>query len=667
MNRFHLSLLAILALVFAVGCPPVEPDDDDTTPPIEEDDDDATAADPCEDPVDVTGDIGGSYNGSTNGEDDNFQGSCSNGAVPDLLLVFTPDITGTYALSTDNAGTDYDTVMFAFTECDSPTSSELACNDDGASTVAAYSSDIMFEATAGEDVYVAIEGYDGTGNFELSIGAVVCGDGVVSGTELCDDGNTDNGDGCDESCIWECTDDDNEPDSTLVEATDIDETALPVTLADQVLCPTDWNEEYGLYIDFWLLTLADAEAYISLQGAGGASLTTTCAEQSMVMMLLDADLNNIGSDDSTDGECPYAVAEPGVAADYYIAVFWDDQSVPPQDYSLTITSAVSVCGDGTLEGVEECDDGNTDAEDGCTPGCITEDAECPLEDGDLVDSIDGSVTGSTTDGPMNHTASCSPATAEQPDVAYIFTAAEDGPIIFSLDNDGTTFDTVLYVRDSCVDPLGDIACHDDVDYQGGNLKSVVGIDAVAGTDYAVIIDGWEPGDYQLDIRIPECGDGIVEGTEDCDDGNEVDGDGCESDCTVTPMCANTVNEDLGVLGSATITPDLAAEPDDLPDVIGCADVGVGGGDYLVSFEIEAAGDLTISVDHAGGGDAQYALFQVEPDCEQTEIAPYGVCVDIYPDTAMDLTVAVTPGVWMFLADAYNPDLAGPIEVSFSVE
>ncbi|HFE44065.1 MAG TPA: DUF4215 domain-containing protein, partial [Nannocystis exedens] len=30
----------------------------------------------------------------------------------------------------------------------------------------------------------------------------------------------------------------------------------------------------------------------------------------------------------------------------------------------------------------------------------------------------------------------------------------------------------------------------------------------------------------------ECGDGIVSGDEECDDGNKKDGDGCSSDCTV---------------------------------------------------------------------------------------------------------------------------------------
>jgi cysteine-rich repeat protein len=35
-----------------------------------------------------------------------------------------------------------------------------------------------------------------------------------------------------------------------------------------------------------------------------------------------------------------------------------------------------------------------------------------------------------------------------------------------------------------------------------------------------------------------CGDGAVEGDEECDDGNLADGDGCSSACTVEPVCGN---------------------------------------------------------------------------------------------------------------------------------
>ncbi len=37
----------------------------------------------------------------------------------------------------------------------------------------------------------------------------------------------------------------------------------------------------------------------------------------------------------------------------------------------------------------------------------------------------------------------------------------------------------------------------------------------------------------------ECGDGTLQGGEECDDGNDVDADGCESDCTL-PRCGNGI-------------------------------------------------------------------------------------------------------------------------------
>jgi len=41
---------------------------------------------------------------------------------------------------------------------------------------------------------------------------------------------------------------------------------------------------------------------------------------------------------------------------------------------------------------------------------------------------------------------------------------------------------------------------------------------------------------------PVCGDGYVDWNEECDDGNEVGGDGCEPDCTIVPVCGNGVAE-----------------------------------------------------------------------------------------------------------------------------
>ena len=39
-----------------------------------------------------------------------------------------------------------------------------------------------------------------------------------------------------------------------------------------------------------------------------------------------------------------------------------------------------------------------------------------------------------------------------------------------------------------------------------------------------------------------CGNGVPEGTEECDDMNATMGDGCENDCTLTPACGNGKRE-----------------------------------------------------------------------------------------------------------------------------
>jgi cysteine-rich repeat protein len=48
---------------------------------------------------------------------------------------------------------------------------------------------------------------------------------------------------------------------------------------------------------------------------------------------------------------------------------------------------------------------------------------------------------------------------------------------------------------------------------------------------------------EAEVLVPECGNGTPEGTEECDDGNAVPGDGCEDDCRfschVAADCADT--------------------------------------------------------------------------------------------------------------------------------
>src|SRR4029078_600939 len=58
------------------------------------------------------------------------------------------------------------------------------------------------------------------------------------------------------------------------------------------------------------------------------------------------------------------------------------------------------------------------------------------------------------------------------------------------------------------------------------------------------------------ISSATCGNGVIEGLEECDDHNLVNGDGCSSTCTVTPpplsVADDSIDEGGGGSGSMTL-------------------------------------------------------------------------------------------------------------------
>src|SRR5690606_4693628 len=128
------------------------------------------------------------------------------------------------------------------------------------------------------------------------------------------------------------------------------------------------------------------------------------------------------------------------------------------------------CGDGRIDTdlEEECDDGNSQSGDGCS-------ADCKVEPG---------------------------WTGEKPGVRSKATACGDGIV------------------------AGDEQCDDGNTLDGDGCSASCLLELPAPNER----DGWmcpEPG--QPCVR-PTCGNGIVEGSEQCDDGNNDMGDGC------TPFC-----------------------------------------------------------------------------------------------------------------------------------
>ncbi|MBL9101455.1 MAG: DUF4215 domain-containing protein [Myxococcales bacterium] len=74
---------------------------------------------------------------------------------------------------------------------------------------------------------------------------------------------------------------------------------------------------------------------------------------------------------------------------------------------------------------------------------------------------------------------------------------------------------------------------------GNTMATTDATDPTGGTTMIVTTDTDTDGDTSTTAPpMPVCGDGDVEGTEECDDGNQEPGDGCEDNCTVTAVCGD---------------------------------------------------------------------------------------------------------------------------------
>lgn len=198
---------------------------------------------------------------------------------------------------------------------------------------------------------------------------------------------------------------------------------------------------------------------------------------------------------------------------------------------------IGMCGDGTVDPAEDCDDGNTTDGDGCSARCGFEptgpDDVCP---GEVIvlspvanDVQLGTIGGTTTNVLPQYGASCGGSAAE---AVFSVTPAVSGQLTATLASD---FDALLHARSACDDAASELACED------GSLSSepeVVSFEVVAGQPVYLFVDGYggEVGSFTLDVEVATafCGNGIAELPESCDDGNLVAGDGCGVDCEIEP-------------------------------------------------------------------------------------------------------------------------------------
>jgi fibro-slime domain-containing protein len=213
------------------------------------------------------------------------------------------------------------------------------------------------------------------------------------------------------------------------------------------------------------------------------------------------------------------------------------------------SDAGPTCSNGILDEGEECDDGNDRSRDGCTATCKIEFGfEC-LEPGKpcfrkiVSDPVCGdwyvSEGENCDDGNENDDDGCDSTC--QLEAGWV---CAPGAVCVPICGDG-----ILVGKEQCDD---------------GNNDNGDGCNAKCQLEQPTVTerDGWvcpEPG--QPCVRTT-CGNGDKEGSEQCDDGNNDNGDGCTPFCRIEPSCPPTGGACTSTCGDGIKLPNSAEECDD---------------------------------------------------------------------------------------------------------
>lgn len=217
--------------------------------------------------------------------------------------------------------------------------------------------------------------------------------------------------------------------------------------------------------------------------------------------------------------------------------------------------AMAVCGDGAIEGAEQCDDGDKDLLDGCG-------MDCKIEPGWACSGEPSSCAKTCGDGKLDAGEAC-----------------DDGGVVTG---DGCNQGCQVeggWKCDGGEPTMCDPACGDGI-LDGGESCDDMNVTAGDGCDADCKAEaGWmcsQPGNdpSQPSMCVTTCGDGIVAGEEPCDDGDTNDTNGCNMDCSaVTPgwTCDSTGGPAScqTVCGDGVATDDEECDDANLDSYDGC--------------------------------------------------------------------------------------------------
>ncbi len=256
---------------------------------------------------------------------------------------------------------------------------------------------------------------------------VRCGNGMVSGTEECDDGNTTNYDGCSSTCQVEwpytCTNTfTNSPVSTCTNLTNCaNSRTAAIGTREYVYCRTNrtWANArttcQGIAAGWDLAVVSDNTENTTIynmwsaDGLSGGSMflgmsdTTADGNAASCWQWIDATVAKTAGGCGTAAFANWGTGEPNNGnPGQGCGSYWN--GVPYQWDDIACGSTIpftcegpSICGNGLrASGDEECDDGNTANGDGCSSACLLETA--PVCGDGAIAGLEACDDGNTTSG-----------------------------------------------------------------------------------------------------------------------------------------------------------------------------------------------------------------------------------------------------------------------------
>ena len=456
-------------------------------------------------------------------------------------------------------------------------------------SVANYCSRVSFTDPAPGTYFVEVKAETSSKKFPYTLwmGPSICGDGQVTFPEDCDDGNMNDGDGCDSACKMpiacgnglkqtgeEC-DDGNTTNGDGCSSTCAEETGFTCAGTRPSICSPPCGDGF---VDYFY---GDEECDdFNTQSGDGCSSTCTVEP-------------GYSCNSSDPSECKLIVCGDGVKD---TGEGCDDKNTTSGDgCSATCTveagficsgtpslCKVKPCGNGVLETGEKCDDGNDVSGDGCDSSCYVE-SNFTCAPGGNGTSVCTAACASATAIPVLAVGSPSTVTGSlnlDDENFYSFTLAKFSSIrVETFDSSGTTcsntgtpgtapdggtaggVDTTLYMYASNCSTELNYDSSDGVDYCSlfdPSTDSEVQ-NLAPGNYFLKVTDGWmasPPFSYSLTLTVVSecgngaveagelcdgtpgcsascnglCGNGIIEAGETCDDANATAGDGCDATC-----------------------------------------------------------------------------------------------------------------------------------------